>query len=127
MAKLLIADDSVPLLETLRYILQRNGYEVKTLSSADNIQQEINDFQPDLLIIDIFLGDDDGRDICQQIRKINRNSDLKILLFSAFPQHLQGYKSYGADDFIEKPFELKNLMEKIKSILCHQLVSSAVM
>jgi DNA-binding response OmpR family regulator len=124
MGKLLIADDSVALLEALKYVLGRNGYEVKTLNNADTIYKEIDEFQPDLLILDIFLGDEDGREICEQIRTI---SDLRILLFSAFPKYLENYKSYGADDFIEKPFELKDLMNKIESILRWQLVPSAVL
>jgi len=126
MGKLLIADDSAPLLEALKYILERNGYEVRTLDNASNIYNEIDEFQPDLLILDIFLGDEDGREICKEIRYTFENTDLRILLFSAFPKHLENYKSYGADDFIEKPFELRNFMEKIQSILHWQLVPSIV-
>jgi len=126
MGKLLIADDSAPLLEALEYILGRNGYEVKTLKSAAGIYKEIDEFHPDLLILDIFLGDEDGRNICRHIRDTIFNNQLRILLFSAFPKYLEGYQSYGADDFIEKPFELKGLIDKIQSILHWQLTTSVI-
>jgi DNA-binding response OmpR family regulator len=54
MSKLLIVDDSAELLEVMKYILERNGYTVKTLIRADDIDREISEFQPDLLIPDIF-------------------------------------------------------------------------
>ena len=68
MSKLLIVDDSAALLEAMKYILERNGYTVKTLNNASNIYKEIDEFQPDLLILDIFLGDEDCKEICKKLR-----------------------------------------------------------
>lgn len=117
MNKLLILDDSTYLLDTLKYILEHVGYKVKTLLSADNIYTEISKFRPDLLILDLFVGGEDGREICKQLKRSAENKDLRILVSSSSTKTLEDYKSYYADDFIEKPFELKNLVDKITLVL----------
>jgi len=122
MSKLLIVDDSTELLEVMKNILERNGYTVKTLIRADDIYREISEFQPDLLILDIYLAGEDGREICKELRKNIETKHLRVLVFSASPKTLEDYKSYYADDFMEKPFDLKNLVEKIKSVLHWQSV-----
>lgn len=110
-------DDSVVLLEVMKNILERNKYTVNTFDSAKDIYKEIGEFQPDLLILDIFLAGKDGREICREIKKNVETKDTCILIFSASPKNLEEYKSYGADDFIEKPFDIRYLVEKIKSVL----------
>lgn len=117
MSKLLILDDSVALLEVMKNILERNGYKVKTINSAPDIYKEINEFHPDLLILDIYLAGEDGREICKEIRKNVESKDMCILVFSASPKALEDYKTYYADDFIVKPFDITYLVEKIKSVL----------
>jgi len=117
MLKLLIVDDSAALLEVMKNILERNEYIIKTLSSATNIYTILDEFKPDLLILDIYLAGSDGREICRQIRENPTTNDLCILVFSASPKTLEDYKSYLADDFIEKPFDIANLVGKIKSVL----------
>ena len=117
MSKLLIVDDSTALLEVMKNILERSDYTVRTLNRADDIYNEISDFKPDLVILDIYLAGLDGREICRQLRKKPETSNLCILVFSASPKTLEDYDSYNADDFIEKPFDITILVEKIKSVL----------
>src|SRR5450432_4812434 len=105
MSKLLIVDDSDALLEVMKNILERNKHTVNTLNSAKDIYKEIGKFQPDLLILDIFLAGKDGREICREIKRNVETEHTCILVFSASPAKLKEYKSYGADDFIEKPFD----------------------
>lgn len=117
MNKLLILDDSPYLLDALKYILGHIGYLVKTLVSTEDIYTAIDDFQPDLLLLEIFLGGEDGREICKKLRTSGENKDLRILVFSSHTKALEDYKSYYADDYIEKPFELKSLVDKITLVL----------
>jgi DNA-binding response OmpR family regulator len=117
MGKLLIMDDSADLLNALKYILEHIGHTVKTLLNADDIYREISEFQPDLLILDIFVDGKDGREICKELRKSVENKDLPVLVFSSYTKTLEDYKSYYADDYIEKPFELKSLVEKITLVM----------
>jgi DNA-binding response OmpR family regulator len=117
MSKLLIVDDSADLLEAMEIILTQKGYIVKTLSQNHNLYKEIEDFNPDLLIIDIFLSGKDGREMCKELRKTIGNRYLCIIIFSASPKALEDYISIGADDYLEKPFGINNLVEKIESVL----------
>ena len=117
MSKLLIVDDSVALLEVMKNILERNEYTVRTLNNVTDIYKVIAEFQPDLLILDIYLAGKDGRELCREIRNNVNTQHLCILVFSASPKTLEDYKSYNADDFIEKPFDITNLVEKIRSVL----------
>jgi DNA-binding response OmpR family regulator len=117
MSRLLIVDDSVALLEVMKNILERNEYTVRTLNNVTDIYKVIAEFQPDLLILDIYLAGKDGRELCREIRSNVNTQHLCILVFSASPKTLEDYKSYNADDFIEKPFDITNLVEKIKSVL----------
>ena len=117
MSKLLIVDDSTDLLEAMELILLQQGYEVKTLPDYNDIYKEISAFNPDLLILDIFLSGRDGRDICEELRKTVADKYLCIIIFSASPKALENYESYGADDYLEKPFGINILVKKIESVL----------
>ena len=110
MNKLLVVDDSDGPLEVMKNILVSNGYTVKTLNRTNDKYNEISEFQPELIIIDIFLAGEDGK------------KDLRVLVFSASLKHLEDYKKYSVDDFIEKPFDIAYLVEKIKLVLRRQAV-----
>jgi DNA-binding response OmpR family regulator len=117
MSKLLILDDSADLLDALKYILEHIGYMVRTLVSPVDLHKEIGEFQPDLLILDNSVEGEDGREICKELRKSSEFKDLRVLVFSSYDKPLEDYEGYYADGYIEKPFELKSLIEKITSVL----------
>lgn len=117
MSKIIILDDSEDLLDILKYFLQEKGYEVETASNRNELLSLIKSFSPDLLIVDIFLSDDDGREICKELRKLSVTNYLCILIFSASPKAIGDYKDYGADGFIDKPFGLNEIIEKIEATL----------
>jgi len=83
----------------MKKILERSGHIVKTLTNADNICEEIHQFNPDLLILDILLAGADGREICSILKKAADTQNLRILAFSASPKNSSDYRSYHADDF----------------------------
>ena len=116
MSKLLIVNNSAALLEIMKNILEYSGYTVKTLINADDVYNTIRVFQPDLLILDSYIAGEEGGEICKELRKRTETNDLCILMSCISTKILKDYKNYY-DDFIEKPFDLKNLMEKIKSLL----------
>ena len=124
MKKLLIVDDSTDLLDAMEIILLQKGYAVKTLSGWDNFYKEVIDFDPDLVILDIFLAGKDGREICKELRNSIVSKYLCIMLFSASPKALENYKSFGADGFLEKPFGINSLIEKIETVLSSCKVKS---
>ncbi|HEV8083188.1 MAG TPA: response regulator [Chitinophagaceae bacterium] len=117
LGRIMIVDNSADLLETKEYILNRNRYTVKTLTNGYDIKKEIIEFQPQLLLLDIFLADEDGRNICEELKKDETTKHVSILVFSSSHEPLKNFESYYADGFIDKPFDLKKLLKKITSLL----------
>lgn len=117
MKKLLIVDDSQELLEAMKIFLEKKNYLVRGLSNYKEIFNVAKEFQPDLIILDVFLSGADGREVCRKLREHNETKFLCIMMFSASPEALSLHNEYGADGSIEKPFTLDKMIEKIESVL----------
>lgn len=114
MARILIIDDDVDLLFLGSSLLRQRGFEVFSLSKADHVLDVVASFRPDLILLDVKLGDQDGRDICLKLKREAETNFIKVILYSAFPETSVEYSKYGADDFVMKPYELNHLVEKIR-------------
>ena len=117
MSKIVIVDDSRDLLDVLKFFLEQRGYEVETAFSEKDLAPLITTFSPDLIILDIYLKGEDGREICKKLRQQIETKYLCILMCSASTKKLADYKEYGADGYIEKPFGLNAVIDKIESVL----------
>lgn len=117
MSRLLIVDDSVDLLEAMKFFLERKGYTVMTISNNQNIYQVVNEFNPDLILLDVFIHGKDSRVLCKELRRHIETKYLCIMLFSSSPTALENHSEHGADGIIVKPFGLVNLVERIEAIL----------
>ena len=100
----------------MQFILAQHGYIVMSLTNGYNIKKEIGEFQPGLIILDIYLAGEDGRNICRKLKEDDATRHIPILVVSASPADLKDYDTYYADGIIEKPFDLKTLLQKITSI-----------
>ena len=114
MAKILIVDDNEDLREFFSVLLKKYGYETRTAISRDEIDSHLTLFNPALILLDVMLNKEDGRDLCQEI-KTSRN--IPIILLSGNPKALVNYASYKADDIIEKPFGIQEVLSKIKRLI----------
>ena len=94
MSKLIILDNAGDQLTFLKYFLEKKEYAVKILNLTRNLFSEIHNCKPDLLLLNTLIGDD-RKELC----------------------NAADYISYTADDFIEKPFNLNALLDKIRSLL----------
>ena len=117
MKKLLIIDDSRDLLNAMNIFLEAKGYIVKTDTSCMDIINIVKEFDPDLVMLDVFLSSEDGREICKNMRSYSETKHLCIILLSGSVSALSNYQDYGADDYIEKPFDINDLLKKIESVL----------
>jgi DNA-binding response OmpR family regulator len=117
MSKIVIVDDSGDLLEVLSFFLKEKGYTIDTAMSEGDLIPLIKSFSPDLVILDIYLRGEDGRDICKELRRHDATKYLCILMTSSSSIALANYKEYGADGYIEKPFGLVEIVETIESTL----------
>src|SRR5437870_5702463 len=111
--KILVADDDPAILEALILMLEDAGYEVKTTTNGATIQEVYKEL-PDLILLDIWMSGVDGRDICKQLKHQKKTKHIPIIMISANRDTEDIAKKAGADDFIAKPFEMKNLLAKVE-------------
>ena len=115
MAKILVVDDSSDLLEVFSMILNRRGHKVKSIVSGDKLNETISLFEPDLILLDVLLRQENGRDICRKIKE--ENKVLPIVLISANPNLLKDFEECEADAVIEKPFQIQTVMTTVNKLL----------
>ena len=113
MHRILLIDDDQDLLLGISRLLKKNNFQVSTLPGAQNIHEEIKSFNPDLIILDILLAEEDGRDVCIQLKANPATKNIKIILYSAFSDTKDSYEIYGADGFISKPFDSGELIDTL--------------
>lgn len=112
--KILVLDDDPDILEIISYILRDKGYEVVTLDSGEKIFSAICKFNPDLVLMDVMLGDMDGRLICRDIKNMSEMQTLPVILISASHNLADSLRQEGApNDFIAKPFDIDYLIRKV--------------
>jgi DNA-binding response OmpR family regulator len=115
MKRILAVDDNQDILDILRYILEDSGYEVDTLTDGHNLFQQIKKSHPDLILLDIMLGDMDGRILCKNVKQSEETHDIPVILVSASHNIANSMKQNGApDDFIAKPFDIHVLLNSIE-------------
>ena len=114
--RLLIIDDDVALNELLREYLERFGHRLAAATTATDGIRLLRRDRPDLLILDVMLPDADGMEVCREIR---RESDIPILMLTArgdVPDRVLGLE-FGADDYVPKPFEPRELVARIETLM----------
>ena len=117
MSRILLIDDDKDLLLILKSTLIKKGFEVYAHDLSDGNTEIINQIKPDLVILDVFLSGLDGLDICKKIKKSPFTKNLPVLMISGFPWISQSaIYEFGANDFIAKPFEITELLQKIHKI-----------
>ena len=117
MPKILVVDDNKDLLEMIEMTLSRLGYRITTLAKGSGFLNIVESIQPDIILLDIFLGDADGRSLCYQMKLQPAYSDIPVILYSAGYVPLSTIEHSKADEFIIKPFDIKQLLEMIKKLL----------
>ena len=116
--KILVVDDDKDLLEVTHALLTKKGYEVASHDTWEEAIQNIETFQPQLILLDVFLNGIDGLDICKQLKSKPQTKHIPILIFSAYPKVAESViYEYGANDFIAKPFEVNDLITKVHSVI----------
>jgi two-component system alkaline phosphatase synthesis response regulator PhoP len=111
-----IVDDEENIREILDYNLTKNGYKVKSFKDGGSFLDSFKQLKPDLVILDLMLPDTDGFDICRQIKK---ESGVPIIILSARGEELDKVLGLelGADDYMVKPFGVRELLARIKNVL----------
>src|SRR5579863_8269455 len=114
MKRVLFVDDDVDLLAATKTFLRKQGFDVATTTSCKEGLEILQAFQPDLVLLDINVGDEDGRLMCLRIKEQAEYEHVPVILMSANHEALTTYRDYRADNFLNKPFELSGMLNALK-------------
>jgi len=109
--RILVVEDDHDILSLLKDVLENEGYEVTGLAYTDSILQNINQYHPDLVMLDFLLPGVNGGELCHEIKSNVFTASLPVIMLSAFPRVLESLGDFGADAFIAKPFDLTAMLQ----------------
>ena len=124
--KILIVDDDEELVELICDVLDRDGrFETRSVNNGFGAGMQIKEFRPDLVVLDVMLPDINGKEVCQLVRSEKSMDDVRIICISGMvePDKIQSLRDAGANDFMKKPFDVENLLERICQLLDVETVS----
>ncbi len=118
--KALIVDDDEELVELIRDALEADGrFEIRVANNGFDAGMMVREYHPDVIVLDVMLPDINGKEVCQRVRSDNALDDVKIICISGMVEQdkIEDLKASGANDFMQKPFEVENLIERICQLL----------
>lgn len=111
--RIIIADDDPGIVEAIEIMLQFEGYAVLP-AAGNSIIPDIRRQSPHLVLLDIWMPVQNGNEICKIIKADSATSHIPVILISASRDIKETAMDCGADDFLEKPFEMRDLIQKVK-------------
>jgi len=116
MTRVLVVDDEPVLVDTIRYNLRREGYDVQVANDGNEAIKLAQSASPDLVVLDLMLPGLDGLEVCRQLR---RESTVPILMLTAKDDEIDKIVGLevGADDYMTKPFSMRELLARVRAML----------
>ena len=118
--KLLIVDDEQDLVDLMADAFERDGrFEIRTANNGFDAGMQVKEFRPDTVILDVMLPDINGREVCQRVRSDKSLDSVRIICISGMIEadKVGDLKAAGADDFLQKPFTVDRLIERVCNLL----------
>lgn len=127
MALIYIVEDDKNILEIESFALKNSGYDIRGFATAKEFYKALNDFLPDLILLDIMLPDEDGLSILKKLRSDVKTKSLPIILITAKTTEIDKVKGLdsGADDYMTKPFGVMELISRVKALLRRALAGAS--
>jgi two-component system response regulator RpaA len=117
--RVLVVDDDPAIVEMLVELLERDGrFEVQTAATGFDAGLKTREFRPDVIVLDYMLPDINGNAVCRSIRSDESLRDVKIIIVSGVvnPADVDKLREDGADDFIQKPFIIEHVVNRITDL-----------
>ncbi|MEB0261785.1 response regulator [Mucilaginibacter sp. 10I4] len=115
--KILVVDDDPDIREIIMMVLESEGFSVSGLDNGNAVVNTVQQTLPDIVLLDVQLGDRDGRDICRELKEQPSTQAIPIMIISAsHGWHALREKSCNADDFLAKSFDITELVEHVKRL-----------
>lgn len=115
--KILILEDNLEITELLTEWLSSFNYEICSFQQVDDIIKLTEEIGPDLIIVDYLLGGINGGEYCAQLKKHSGTKLIPVLMLSAHQRVIESLGHYGWDAFMAKPFDLEELVLKVRSLI----------
>ena len=115
-AKILVVDDEANIVIALKYILQKEGYDVETARDGEEALSKVEKFNPDIVLLDIMMPKKSGYEVCAALKADKKTQLIPIIMLTALAQKEERIKAIeaGADEFISKPVDQNELLEITK-------------
>ena len=117
MLNILVVDDDPDLLEMVETFLIQAGMNVFGISEVTNLEKIIIDFNPALILMDIYLNGEDGRTVCYKLKTAADTRHMPVILYSAGYIEANSIATSLADAFLSKPFDIDHVIAKINSLI----------
>ena len=118
--KLLIVDDEQDLVELMSDAFARDGrFDIRTANNGFDAGMQVKEFRPDMVVLDVMLPDINGKEVCQRVRSDKALDSVRIICISGMiePERVSDLRASGADDFMQKPFTVDRLIERVCDLL----------
>ncbi|MBL4675379.1 MAG: response regulator [Mucilaginibacter sp.] len=117
MKRILLIEDDFDVRDVIKSILRLHDFEVFELEKTDDVVAVVIDLKPDLVVTDFLLFGLNGGKICKDLKTDHRTRHIPVVLITGFKDFAFAFGAYGFDGFIEKPFEINELLETINKCL----------
>lgn len=112
--RILVIEDDDIVRDTIQLLLEYKGFEVCTSSNGINASSIVEEFKPNLVLTDIFLGETDGRIICQEIKNNPKTRHIPVVIMSGASDIYNTISGVGANDIVSKPFDEQTLISRLQ-------------
>ena len=117
--KVFIVEDEPDLRDTLKYNLENEGFSVEAFSNGEDFLSSVDKNKPNLVILDLMLPGVSGLDVCRELRSNDNHDGLGIVMLTAKSEEIDRIVGFelGADDYVTKPFSVRELILRVKVLL----------
>ena len=115
--RILVLDDNQDILDIVHETLSYEKFDVKSTSESTDVIPLVEQFNPNLVILDYRVSGTNGGELCRQIKSHPDFKHVPVIIFSAYVNHADELSAYGCDAIINKPFDLTELVEKVNHLI----------
>ena len=117
---ILIVDDEPFMQRSLSFVLKKEGFEVEVASNGEEAIQKARKFRPQIIFLDVMMPKMNGFEVCKTIKSDKELCNSYVIILTCKGQEVDKEKglSHGANDFITKPYSPKEIVTKVRSVLC---------
>ena len=116
MTRILLVDDEPLIIDSLSYSLEREGFEVNSAMDGSQALESVEQYKPDLIVLDLLLPDISGFEVCRRLRE---NHTTPVIMLTALGEEIDRVQGLevGADDYLAKPFSFRELLARVRATL----------